>query len=146
MPAASFTHAAETQSPPERVWERLQTADTWANIGPVDEVWDPVHDGDVLRGYRWSATVGPTKYRGTARVVESTRPQRMRLELDAREMAGELITEITPNGDAATRITVTLRVESRGMLSTLFFPVVSEAVGNGLPAQVDRFAASLQPG
>ncbi len=146
MPAASFTHAADTSSPPEQVWQRLQRAETWANIGPVDEVWDPVHDGDALRGYRWSATVGPTKYRGTARVVESAPPERMRLELDAREMAGELVADIIPNGDAATRITVTLRVESRGMLSTLFFPVVSEAVGNGLPAQVDRFAASLQPG
>jgi len=29
-------------------------------------------------------------------------------------------------------------------LSTLFFPVVSEAVGNGLPKQVEAFAESLE--
>ena len=41
-------------------------------------------------------------------------------------------------------IEVTLKVISRGMLSTLFFPVISEAVGRGLPAQVERFAASFE--
>jgi hypothetical protein len=29
------------------------------------------------------------------------------------------------------------------MLSTLFFPVVTEAVSSGLPRQVDEFAAAL---
>lgn len=144
MPTARFTHSADAARPPDVVWARLQAAETWANIGPVDEVWDPVHENGELRSYRWSATVGPTKYKGTARVVETNPPVRMRLELDAREMAGELEAVVVANGDGATRITVTLAVESRGMLSTLFFPVVSEAVGNGLPAQVDGFAASLE--
>ncbi len=143
MPSARFTHAADTGRRPDEVWERLQAVDTWAGIGPIDEVWDPRHDEDRLRGYRWSATVGPTKYAGTADVVESSRPSRMRLVLDAKEMAGELTTDISANGAGMARITVTLQIESRGMLSTLFFPVVSEAVGNGLPRQVEQFAASL---
>ena len=40
-------------------------------------------------------------------------------------------------------VTVTLEVVSRGTLSTLFFPVVSEAIAKGLPSQVDRFAEGL---
>jgi hypothetical protein len=144
MPSASFTHAADASGSPEEVWDRLQEVESWANIGPIEEVWDPVHEGASLRGYRWSATVGPTKYNGTAKVVESARPGRIRLALDAKEMVGELTTDISANGDGAARISVTLAVESRGMLSTLFFPVVSEAVGNGLPKQVEAFAASLE--
>ena len=143
MPSASFTHAADAAGTPEDVWDRLQRVDSWANIGPIDEVWDPTHDGDSLQSYRWSATVGPTRYQGWAEVIESSRPHRMRLTLDAKEMVGELTTDISANGDGATRIIVTLAVESRGMLSTLFFPVVSEAVGNGLPKQVEAFADSL---
>ncbi len=144
MPSASFSHTVDASGTPEIVWDRLQEVDSWANIGPIDEVWDPTHDGHSLQSYRWSATVGPTKYKGSAKVIESSRPRRMRLALDAREMVGELTTDISANGDGATRITVTLAVESRGMLSTLFFPVVSEAVGNGLPRQVEAFAASLE--
>ena len=145
MPSASFSHTADAATSPEDVWERLQTVQPWANIGPIDEVWDPTHDGAALRGYRWSATVGPTKYKGTATVVESTEPERMSLDLDAREMAGQLIAEISSNGSGGCQITVTLDIESRGMLSTLFFPVVSEAVKNGLPRQVEQFAAGLEP-
>jgi hypothetical protein len=67
----------------------------------------------------------------------------MKLELDAREVAGTLETHLSPNGQGTTIVTVTLEVVSRGTLSTLFFPVVSEAIAKGLPAQVDRFADSL---
>ena len=67
----------------------------------------------------------------------------MLLELDAREVAGTLEARLEANGDGTTVVTVTLRVTSRGTLSTLFFPVVSEAIAKGLPAQVERFAASL---
>jgi hypothetical protein len=67
----------------------------------------------------------------------------MTLDLDAREVAGTLEAHLAPNGNGTTIVTVTLEVVSRGTLSTLFFPVVSEAVARGLPSQVDEFAASL---
>lgn len=143
MPSASFTHTAHASSEPHAVWQRLQLADTWSNIGPIEKVWDPVHQGDLLRSYRWQTTVGPTSYKGTATVLEAVAPHKMRLDLDAGEMAGTLTTELAQNGDGTTRVTVTLKVVSRGMLSTLFFPVVSDAVGRGLPRQVDEFAASF---
>ena len=143
MPAATYTHVALAEQPIDVVWDRLQSAETWSTIGPVDAVWDAVHENELLRSYRWRTTIGPTSYAGTARVVASERPRRMQLLLDAREVAGTLTTELHARSEAATEIAVTLEVVSRGMLSTLFFPVVSEAVGNGLPEQVDTFAATF---
>jgi len=143
MPSATFTHTAHTPTQADEVWDRLQVVDTWSKIGPIDQVWDPVHHSGRLHSYRWSTTVGPTSYRGTARVVEADKPRLMRLQLDAGEMTGDLTTELHHNGDGTTRITVTLAVISRGMLSTLFFPVVAEAIGRGLPRQVDDFAAAF---
>lgn len=58
------------------------------------------------------------------------------------EVQGVTTVMIEPDG-SGTSITVTLEVESRGLLSTMFFPVVAAAIGNGLPAAVDHFAAGL---
>jgi carbon monoxide dehydrogenase subunit G len=44
---------------------------------------------------------------------------------------------------AGTEIEVDLHVESVGLLSTMFFPVVAGAVGSGLPRAVDAFANGL---
>ena len=67
----------------------------------------------------------------------------MVLDLDTSEITGSLETNLAPNGDGTTLVTVTLEVVSRGTLSTLFFPMVSQAIARGLPAQVNQFAASL---
>lgn len=143
MPRATFSHRAHTVRSLGEVWERLQQVDTWANIGPVEEVWGAVHDEDgSLRSYRWSAHVGPTRYIGTATVVAADKGRLMTLELDGREIAGVLTTTILPNGDTTT-VTVTLEIVSKGTLSSLFFPLVAKAVGKSLPDQVDRFVAAL---
>ena len=144
MPRATFTHQATTDAPIDEVWERLQMAETWADIGPVEDVSEAAVSADgLLESFRWSTTVGMKRYPGTARVATAEVGERMRLELDAREVAGTLETHLSANGRGTTVVTVTLEVISRGTLSTLFFPVVSEAIAKGLPAQVDRFAAGL---
>ncbi len=143
MPSARFSHAASTTRPIDEVWERLQAVETWANIGPVEHVWDPVHDEDgQLVSYRWSASVGPTTYRGRARVTEAAPGQLMVLDLQGGEIDGVLSTAITENGDGS-QVTVTLQIVSKGTLSALFFPIVSEVVGKGLPEQVSRFVTQL---
>ncbi len=146
MPNATFSHEAATSRSVDEVWERLQQVETWAGIGPVEEVWDPVHDeaGDLV-SYRWSAHVGPTRYRGTAEVIEAERDRLMRLDLDGGEVAGTLTTKMDRNGDG-TRLVVTLRIVSRGTLSALFFPLVADAVGRVLPEQVQRFVARIDEG
>jgi hypothetical protein len=143
MPTASFAHTARTTRTVDEVWAALQSEQTWSRIGPVEEVWDPVVVDGALRSFSWRTTVGPTSYRGSA-VVRDASPNRMHLDLDAGEIAGSLTADLAavPGGDG-TAVTVTLVVTSRGMLSTLFFPVVTEAVSSGLPRQVDEFAAAL---
>jgi hypothetical protein len=144
MPRATFTHHATAAATPEAVWRELQEAGTWANIGPVENVTDPEVDVDGnLEGFRWSTTVASRRYPGVATVRIAEPHKRMVLDLDAREVAGSLTTVLEPNGDGTTIVTVTLEVVSRGTLSTLFFPMVSQAIANGLPTQVDNFADSL---
>jgi carbon monoxide dehydrogenase subunit G len=144
MPTARFQHEAETDRTVEEVWLRLQDVETWANIGPVEEVWDPVHDEKgLLLGYHWSTSVGPTRYKGRADVVETREHSFMTLDLDGGEIAGVLTTRIEHNGGGA-RIVVDLRIASKGALSAMFFPLVAEVVGRGLPEQVDRFVAGLE--
>ena len=144
MPRATFSHEASTSAPIETVWDRLQQAETWANIGPVENVKDSRHDDSGhLQSFIWTTTVARRHYEGTAAVSDSVYQERMTLDLDASEVAGSLEARLASNGDANTIVTVTLEVISRGTLSTLFFPVVSEAVAKGLPGQVEAFAESL---
>jgi len=137
-------HKATAAAPQDDVWTALQRAETWADIGPVENIRDPeVDETGRLCSFRWSASVASKKYPATARVVGATMNERMVLELDAGEVTGCLDARLEPNGDGTTVVTVTLEVISRGTLSTLFFPIVSEAIAKGLPTQVDRFAESL---
>ena len=47
---------------------------------------------------------------------------------------------VLDDAGGGTQITVSLEVESIGMLSSLFFPVIAAAIGNGLPRAVEKFA------
>jgi hypothetical protein len=48
------------------------------------------------------------------------------------------------DGDGeTTTVTVTLHVESAGLLSAMFFPVIAGAIGKGLPGAVDGFVSGL---
>ena len=144
MPRATFTHQATADASIEDVWASLQEAETWADIGPVEDVSDAeTNDDGMLQSFRWATTVGMKRYPGTAVVAASEVGEHMKLKLDAREVAGTLETHLSSNGHGTTVVTVTLEVVSRGTLSTLFFPVVSEAIAKGLPNQVDRFAEGL---
>lgn len=145
MPRASFSHTAELHRPASAVWAELQDAATWAGIGPVDEVWEPVvGDDGALARFRWSAHVGPTKHEGSAEVTVSNPPHHMKLNLDSSELAGSLIADIATG--EAPQLVVTLEIISKGTMAALFFPLIAEAVGRGLPDQVESFAASLNGG
>ena len=145
MPKASFTHHAGITRSAKSVWERLQIGSTWSNIGPVEQVWNEEHDASGhLERYQWSTTVGPKTYQGKAIVIASEPDRLMRLALDAGEVVGTLTTTLSENGDETTHLEVTLEIVSRGALSTMFFPVVADVVGRGLPSQVERFAGSFE--
>jgi hypothetical protein len=68
-------------------------------------------------------------------------PHHMKLNLDSTELTGSLIADLDDN--SSTRLAVTLEVVSKGTMAALFFPLIAEAVGRGLPDQVESFATAL---
>ena len=160
MPSAEYTHSVTVDTPPDGVWASLQSAETWADIGPVDRVWAPMMDEGILMGYSWATDIGGRAYEGSARTLEHERPRslglqptlegtleherpsRFSMELDAGEMAGTIAIVLAEN-DNGTHLEVSLVIESRGMLSSLFFPAIRSAIGSGFPQQVEGMAAHL---
>ena len=142
MPRASYAHAAVIAAPAIDVWRRLQDPETWRTIGGIDEIWDPATEDDNLAGFRWKATAGARRITGTARVTERANPPRMVLALSTSEMTGTLVADLEA-GAGATRLDITLSFASRGMVASLFFPLISTVLGEGLVRQVDEFAASF---
>ena len=143
MPAGTFSHAVSVPATPDTIWTRLQEAETWSGLGPIDDVWDAAHREDgVIDGYRWAATAGGRRWEGTARTAEVITGEKLTLSLRSSEMRGTLTTDISPNG-GGSHLTVTMRVEAVGMLSTLFWNVVKTALDHGLSKQVEAFGAQF---
>lgn len=137
--SATFSHTVRISVPPAQVWIALQQADTWMNIGPIEEVWEATHAEDgSLTGYRWSAHAAGRTWRGRATTTQSERDQRIRLALDSPEIRGAISVEI-----GASEITVSIDVVPNGPLARMFWGVVRGALERGLPHQVEAFAAAL---
>lgn len=142
MPPDRFTHTVDVPVSPKVVWRALQLPATWKGIGPIDEVWDATHDpDDTLTGYRWSARAAGRHWEGTARRTAMEPGSSLRLALDSTEITGAIEVTIAPG--ASARVTVTLEAAPRGMLATLFWGVVGEALRRGITTQVEEFAARL---
>ena len=129
---------------PEAVWDRLQEPSVWQSIGPVQELWDPTFEDGVLTGFQWSTNIGGVVYDGTGTAVDHERPFRYEVELDTSEVAGSIAVDLAESDSgSSTGIDVTLELRSKGMLSSMFFPLVSRAIGDGLPDQVRDLATRL---
>lgn len=121
----------------------MDRPETWETIGGVDRVVDPVIDKDGrLQGFGFEIVAGGRRYRGQAVPLAREEEQVMAWRVTSPEVRGSTTVELADNA-AGTRVYVTLVVEAAGLLSTMFFPVVASAVGNGLPGAVDNFAASF---
>lgn len=142
MASGRFTHTVTVAADPPAIWSALQRAETWAGIGPIDEVRDARHDaGGALRSYRWSADAAGRRWEGTATTTEAIPSERMTMALETTEMRGTITVSVQAGGPSA--VTVTLDAETTGMLATLFWGVISTAIKHGLPGQVEGFAARL---
>ncbi len=141
MPTETFIHTATAHAPVEEVWASLDEPGTWEAIGGVDRLFDPIiDDRGRLRGFSFDTAAGGRRYVGKATPQERDEGRLMAWHIQNSEVSGVTAVELAPV-DSGTSITVTLHVESVGLLSTVFFPVVASAIGNGLPRAVDGFAA-----
>jgi hypothetical protein len=143
VPSASFTHTAYADAPIEVVWESLDRPETWESIGGVDRVFDPLIDSaGRLQGFSFDTVAGGRRYVGTATPHRRVEGHRMAWRIANPEVRG--VTSVALASDSErTSITVSLEVESAGLLSGIFFPVITGAIGNGLPKAVDEFAAGF---
>lgn len=142
MPTASFTHSASATAAPSQVWESLQRASTWMGLGVMDEVThETVRDGRLV-SFDWVASVGSTRHKGTARVTLAEPGTRMVLALKSSEVEGEL--EVSMRGvGSSSALDVTLTARPRGFLGSMFWGRIADALGRGLPARVEEFAAGF---
>jgi hypothetical protein len=144
MPSATFHESVAISAPPGAVWDKLQEPSVWQSIGPVQELWDPTFEDGVLIGFQWSTNIGGVVYDGTGTAVDHERPFRYELVLDNSEVAGSIAVDLAESDSgSSTGIDVTLELRSKGLLSSMFFPLVSRAIGDGLPDQVRDLATLL---
>lgn len=143
MPSDTFVHSSAAPVPIDQVWAALDEPSTWEAIGGVDRVFDPEIDAEGrLRGFSFDTIAGGRKYVGTASPHERVEAKVMSWRIQNSEVRGITRVELKPS-NPGTVITVTLEVQSAGILSGMFFPIIAGAIGNGLPRAVDAFAASF---
>lgn len=144
MSRQTFSHSAVTSASPAEVWRALDLPETWEGIGGVNRVFDPEIDGEGrLRGFRFETLAAGSRYRGEATPRARQERRLMSWNIESPEVRG-VITVESAQAEDGTEISVELTVESLGVLSTVFFPVVAGAIGNGLPGAVEDFARNLE--
>ena len=116
---------------------------SWEAISGVDRVLDPVVDPEGhLQGFSFESVAAGKKYLGRARPA-GREPQRMvAWDIETSEMRGRVVVGLSP-WTVTPGSTSSLRIESVGMLSSVFFPVIAAAIGDGFRRTVDEFARTL---
>lgn len=143
MPSATFSESVTIDANPAEVWDRLQDPDIWATLGPVQKVWDPVVENGVLQGFDWSTNIGGRVYDGTGKATEHQRPDLYEIVLDTSEMAGTITAELSAGNPGGTEAVVAIEIRSKGLLSSMFFPAIKNAIGSGFPDQVANMGATI---
>jgi hypothetical protein len=95
-----------------------------------------------LRGFAFESIAAGKKYIGRASPAGREAEKMMAWDIETSEVRGRIIVSLSP-ADEATRVDVTLRMESVGVLSSVFFPVIAAAIEEGFPKAVDEFARGL---
>lgn len=121
----------------------MDRPETWEGIGGVHRVIDPLIDGDGrLRGFSFETVVAGMTYLGKATPKDREEFRLMAWNIENSEVRGVTAVHLSDEGDG-TRVEVILEVESVGMFSSMFFPVIAKTLGSGLPRTVDSFAAGF---
>jgi len=143
MPAARFSHHAITPADVDGAWAALQRPDTWAQLAGVRDVSGAVHSPEgLLEQFLFVVAVAGQSYSGKAMTVRRSPLEEMALNIRSSELEGTITVALEPV-DASTELRVSLELVPKGLLSTMFFPAITKAVGGGLAEQVDGLAAKM---
>ena len=139
-----FTHRVKVDASLDHAWQVLQDPETWGMIAGVERVYDARHSPDgTLRGYRFTVNAAGKRYEGTAATHNADRPSLMAVTIDTSEVAGTISVELVPSNPGGTHLTASLKMRPKGILSTLVFPVIANAVGSGFADQIEGIAAKI---
>lgn len=143
VPSQTFSQSSWTPAPIHQVWATLDRPETWQAIAGIDRVLDPdIDDEGRLQGFSFETVAGGKRHRGTASPHLRIEGTTMAWNVESSEVRGITTVDLETEG-SGTRVHVTVQVESVGLLSSMFFPVIASALGNGLPAAVDEFVSGL---
>lgn len=145
MAEQTFHATAATPATLTEAWASLQRPETWEGIAGVDHVTGAAHsDEGLLTAFLFAVTVGGKRYRGEARVAKAIQPEFMHLDLETSELIAMIEVALDEAG-SGTGVRIELTVRSRSFLAGVFFSAIAGAVGKGLPAATEAFAARLKP-
>ena len=143
MPSEAFQATAITTSDPAAAWEAMQQPDVWEGIAGVEHVTDPeFHPDGSLARFRLAAIAAGKSYPGIAEVVESTPGRTMTLRLSTSELTATVALSLQ-GGDRGTHLTIDVDIRTSTFMASLFFPVVADVIGRGLPAAAEDFARRI---
>lgn len=144
MPKDEFSHTATANATPQEVFDVLDEPTTWEQIGGVDRVTDAVVDAEGrLQRFGFEVRAAGKSYVGVATPHIRVEDELMAWDVDTSEIKGTTSVALRPLGES-TEITVTLEVESKGILASMFFPVIASAIGSGLPRSVEEFTTRFE--
>ena len=143
MPSKTFHQSAIADALIDRVWEALNDPKSWESVPGVDRILESLvdHEGQ-LQGFSFESIAAGKKYLGRAIPAGREHEKMMAWDIDTSEIRGRIIVDLH-GADPGTRVDVSLRMESVGVLSSVFFPVIAAAIGEGFPKTVQDFARGL---
>lgn len=116
---------------------------TWEGVAGVDRVQAPTMDqAGRLVGFSFESAIGGSNYLGNATLNARDEGRLIGWDIENAEIRGS-ITVTLDEASPGTLLSVDLELSSKGMLSTMFFPIIARTIGNGLPKTVDAFAAQF---
>jgi hypothetical protein len=68
----------------------------------------------------------------------------MAVTIDTSEVLGTITVELSPSNPGGTGMTASLKMQPKGLLSIVVFPIISKAVGSGFAEQIDAIAARME--
>jgi hypothetical protein len=143
MAREQFFHRARASNQVEVVWKELQRPSTWAQIGGVERLSEErFNQNGELLGYRFAIIVGGSEYLGTATRSAAIKEKYMVMQIDSTQVRGEISVGLEPEGDA-TWVALSLSIASKGLFSSMLFPLIVKGVAGGFDDAAARFVHSL---
>lgn len=143
MPSKSFQQSAVAHAGVEEVWSALNSPKSWESVPGVDRILESVIDQEgQLQRFTFESLAAGKRFLGRANPAGRELEKMMAWDIETSEILGLVIVRLRAIDDA-TRVDVSLRMESVGVLSSVFFPVIASAIGDGFPRTVEDFALGL---